>query len=152
LFSVFPEGRGGVFRGPPVKSTAVLHTGEEEETDRERRKKGRGTVHDGFCDSKNEQCRWIILYWTPAALGFLPEAESKEKHGVWDPVPELTITSPFVHFRVYSNTFTMGNPKPESTLNLCQSRLYPPARDFGFGLRVFSCADKQGLSSPEPGG
>jgi hypothetical protein len=24
----------------------------------------------------------------------LSEAESKEKHGVWDPVPELTITSP----------------------------------------------------------
>ncbi len=24
---------------------------------------------------------------------------------------------------------------PKSTLNLCQSRLYPPARDFGFGLR-----------------
>jgi hypothetical protein len=23
---------------------------------------------------------------------------------------------------------------PESTLTLCQSRLYPPVRDFGFGL------------------
>jgi hypothetical protein len=34
------------------------------------------------------------------------------------------------------NTFTMGlgNPLPESTLTLCQSRLYPPVRDFGFGL------------------
>ena len=39
LFSVFPEGRGGVFRGPPVKSTAVLHTGEEEETDREKKER-----------------------------------------------------------------------------------------------------------------
>jgi hypothetical protein len=28
----------------------------------------------------------------------------------------------------------MGNPIPESTLTLCQSRLYPPIRDFGFGL------------------
>ncbi len=27
-----------------------------------------------------------------------------------------------------------GNPKPQSTLTLCQSRLYPPVRDFGFGL------------------
>ncbi len=27
---------------------------------------------------------------------FTPEAESKEKHGVWDPVPELTIISPYV--------------------------------------------------------
>ncbi len=27
--------------------------------------------------------------------------------------------------RVDSNTFTMRNPKPKSTLTLCQSRLYP---------------------------
>ncbi len=47
------------------------------------------------------------------------EAESQEKHGVWDPMPELTITSPYVHSRVDSNTFTMGNPIPESTLTLC---------------------------------
>jgi hypothetical protein len=26
------------------------------------------------------------------------------------------------------------NPMPESTLTLCQSRLYPPFRGFGFGL------------------
>ncbi len=39
----------------------------------------------------------------------IPEAESKEKHGIWDPVPKLSITSPYVHFRVDSNTFTMGN-------------------------------------------
>jgi hypothetical protein len=26
--------------------------------------------------------------------------------------------------------FTMGNPMPESTLTLCQSRLYPPVWDF----------------------
>ncbi len=63
-----------------------------------------------------------------------PEAESKEKHGVWDPMPELTITSPYVDSRVDTNTFTMGNPMPESTLTLCRSRLYSPVRDFGFGL------------------
>jgi hypothetical protein len=28
----------------------------------------------------------------------------------------------------------LGNPTPESTLTLCQSRLYPPVRDFGFGI------------------
>jgi hypothetical protein len=44
------------------------------------------------------------------------EAESNEKHGVWGPMPELTIPSPYVHSRVNSNTFTMGNPMPESTL------------------------------------
>ncbi len=32
--------------------------------------------------------------------------------------------------------YIMGNPMPESTLTLCQSRLYPAVRDFGFGLRV----------------
>ncbi len=65
-----------------------------------------------------------------------PEVESKEKHGVWDPMPDLTITSPYVHSRVDSNTFTMGNPMPveKSTSILCQSRLYPPVRDLGFGL------------------
>jgi hypothetical protein len=46
-----------------------------------------------------------------------PEAESKEKHVVWDPMPELTITSPYVHSRVDSNTFTMANSMPESTLS-----------------------------------
>jgi hypothetical protein len=80
-------------------------------------------------------------------LAFLkPEAESKEKDGVWDPMPELTITSPNVPSRIHSNTFTMGigqpyarvdlNPVPESTLTLHQSRLYTPVRDFGFGLRT----------------
>jgi hypothetical protein len=57
------------------------------------------------------------------------EAESKEKHGVWDPMPELTITAPYVHSRVDSSTFTMGNPMPE-----CQSQLYTPVRYFGFSL------------------
>ncbi len=49
-------------------------------------------------------------------------------------VYELIITSPYayVNSRVDSNTFTMGNPMPESTLTICQSRLYPPVRDSGF--------------------
>ncbi len=46
------------------------------------------------------------------------EAESKDKHGVWDPMPELTLTSTYVHSRVDSNTFTMGNPMPESALKV----------------------------------
>ncbi len=49
--------------------------------------------------------------------GFL-EAESKEKHDVWDHIPEMNITSPYVHSRVDSNTFTMGTPMPESTFFL----------------------------------
>jgi hypothetical protein len=39
------------------------------------------------------------------------------------------ITSPYVPSRVNSNTFTMGNSMQESTLTLCQNRLYPPVRD-----------------------
>jgi hypothetical protein len=40
-------------------------------------------------------------------------------------MPVLTITSPYVHARVNSNTFTMGNPMqsrpmPESTLSPSQ--------------------------------
>jgi hypothetical protein len=62
------------------------------------------------------------------------KAESKEKHGELDPKPELTITSPYVHSSVDSTTFTMDNPMPESILTLCQSRRFPPVRDFGFGL------------------
>jgi hypothetical protein len=33
------------------------------------------------------------------------------------------------------NTFTVGTPMPESTLTLCQSRICPPIRAFGFGIR-----------------
>jgi hypothetical protein len=49
------------------------------------------------------------------------EAESKEKQGVWDPRPELTITSTYVDN--YTYTMDMGNqarvylnPMPVSTL------------------------------------
>jgi hypothetical protein len=48
------------------------------------------------------------------------EVESKEKHGICAPMQELTITSPYVHSRVDTNTFTMGNPMPESTLSPSQ--------------------------------
>ncbi len=37
-----------------------------------------------------------------------PEAESKEKHVVWDPMTELTLASPYDDSSVDSNTFTMG--------------------------------------------
>ncbi len=74
------------------------------------------------------------------------EAESKEKHGVWDPT--LTITSPYVHSRVDSNTFSMANPiMPESTLSPSQGLWIWPLgllqrREGGQGINVakqFSC-------------
>jgi hypothetical protein len=86
---------------------------------------------------------WVRFTYNNSTLQS-PEAESKEKHCVWEPMPELNITSPYVHSRVDSITFTMGNPMPESTLTLCQSRLYPTVWDFGFGLRIlFSEAEKK---------
>ncbi len=58
----------------------------------------------------------------------------QKKHGVWDPMPEfeLTITSPNVHSRVDFNTFTMGNPMPESALSLSQGLWIWPQNLFGF--------------------
>ncbi len=41
-------------------------------------------------------------------------------------MPELTNPNLCVHSRVDSNTFNMVYPMLESTLTLCQSRLYPP--------------------------
>ncbi len=48
-------------------------------------------------------------------LGYFPtreaEAESKEKHGVWDPMPLLTITSPHLQSIPDYSTFTAyGQP------------------------------------------
>jgi hypothetical protein len=63
------------------------------------------------------------------------EAESKEKHGVWDPkVPMLELTLSYnltlctpTHCHEQPNARVDLNPMPESTLS-------PPVRDFGFGL------------------
>jgi hypothetical protein len=41
-------------------------------------------------------------------------AAAKEKHGVWDPMSELSITSPDVD----SNICTMGNGHPYATVDL----------------------------------
>ncbi len=48
---------------------------------------------------------------------------------------DYNLTLQYVQSIVDSNTFTMGKPyMPESTLILCQSRLHPPGKDFGFHL------------------
>jgi hypothetical protein len=86
-------------------------------------------------------------------LSLNPVAESKE----WDRMPELTITSPYVNSRVDSNTFTKGNPMPESTLTQCQSRLCPPVKDFGwiwpvdFGTASVRHLHHSAISYPELG-
>jgi hypothetical protein len=66
----------------------------------------------------------FIFFFISVCLtgSYQAEAESKEKHVVRDPMPELTITTPYVHSRVAdTNTLTMGNSMPDSTLTLCQS-------------------------------
>jgi hypothetical protein len=53
--------------------------------------------------------RWMVNN----SLG--PKNPKKKKHGVWDTMPELTITSPNVHSR--SRLQHMGKPKPIVDLN-----------------------------------
>jgi hypothetical protein len=50
-----------------------------------------------------------------------PEAGSKEKYGVWDPMPELTITSPYVHFTESHPTHLLM----DIGATLCQSHFIP---------------------------
>ncbi len=85
----------------------------------------------GFTDGREAESYDLEKAWPSINHSILSgldtEAEFKEKHG------ELTITSQYVDSRVDSNTCTMGNPMPESTLTLCQSRLNSAVRDLGFG-------------------
>jgi hypothetical protein len=46
------------------------------------------------------------------------ETVFKEKHGVCDPLPEFTITSPYVEARVDSNTCSMGTGQPYARVDL----------------------------------
>jgi hypothetical protein len=41
---------------------------------------------------------------------------------------------------------------PESTLTLCESRQYPPVRDFGFGLRDYRCSMQEEKKESRSGG
>jgi hypothetical protein len=52
----------------------------------------------------------------------------EEKHGVWDPWPELTITSPFVDSRVY-----LGQPSARVDLKPMPQSTFSPSQ----GLRIW---------------
>jgi hypothetical protein len=75
--------------------------------------------------------------WSP--LYFYVEARGRIQRKTWcvGPYAGVEYNLTYVHSRVVSITFTMDNlyPMPDSTLTLCQSRLYPPIRDFAFSLR-----------------
>ncbi len=52
-----------------------------------------------------------------------------------DPMPELTITSPYFDSRVGSNTFTMGYPITESTLKVHKiENFFTPILEFALFL------------------
>ncbi len=74
--------------------------------------KGVNTFGEGSIDP-----RYKLLFPLCYYLWSKVRGESKEKHSVCDPMPELIITSSYVHSRADSNTFTMGNPLPGSTLS-----------------------------------
>ncbi len=63
---------------------------------------------------------WLILVY---------EVETKEKHGIWDPLPEVDyiLTLSLLQSRLHH----IKDGQPESTLTLCQSRLYPPSQGLG---------------------
>jgi hypothetical protein len=81
--------------------------------------------------------------------------EPKEKHGVWDPMPELAATSPYVHSRVDSQNIYHGqpyatvemNPMPVSTLSPSQGLwIWPlgPFQDRCFFKKMYlysTCSD-----------
>ncbi len=75
------------------------------------------------CTPESGNCHSVCTLCNPGrceSIGkvyFMCWGRIQRIHGVWDPMPELTITSPHVHSRVDSKTFTMGNLMPESTLN-----------------------------------
>jgi hypothetical protein len=48
----------------------------------------------------------------------MPDAESKEKHGVCDPMPELTITSPFVQCTLKSRLQHIYHGQPYNRVDL----------------------------------
>jgi hypothetical protein len=71
-------------------------------------------------------------YWLPRNLSNhvdrqarTRDTEAKEKYDVWDPMPEFTLTSLYVHSLVDSSTFTLGNPMPEPNLSSTLQRKSP---------------------------
>jgi hypothetical protein len=67
-------------------------------------------------------------------------------------MPELTITSPYVHTKVDSNTFTMGlgNPMPDSTQPYAKVDLNPmPESTLSFSQGLYLASDFE-TSLPHP--
>jgi hypothetical protein len=77
-------------------------------------------IVDGANKTVRGPCFFVVVFFsTPSVQStcFL-----RPNHRVWGPITESIITSPYVDSRADSNTSTMGNPMPESTLTLGPSR------------------------------
>ncbi len=89
----------------------------------------------------NVQYCIICTYNISVSADTATEAESKEKHGVWDLIAgvDYNLTLCLLKFRPQHIYCTMGNPMPKSTSTLCNNRFHTPVRNFGFGLRNSTC-------------
>ncbi len=80
-------------------------------------------IDDSFSQPKSQVFHRIdlhivfLLFYSPRRRGDRGRIQRKTWCTVWGPMPELTITSSYIHSWIDSNTFTMGNPMPESTLS-----------------------------------
>ncbi len=96
---------------------------------------------------------WFIYYLMSIYLSLFVKfslgPNPRKKLGDWDPVSRSWHLT-YVESRIDSYTFIIGNgnPMPESTLTLCQSRHYSPVRDLGFGLCSLSVSVLRHLACP----
>ncbi len=90
---------------------------------------GGGGVHFIFV------CIFILKTYGRAAYSSCERPEAKSKEKLWDPMPELTyphlMSSPDP-----SNTFTMSNPMPESTLTHARVDFIPQSGTSDFSNRL----------------
>jgi hypothetical protein len=90
------------------------------------------TANDDVTKAKRALSTRIVFSIYSSSIT-ITEAESKEKHGVWDPMPELTLTSAYVD----SKTMGMGNPMLESTLFSSQGLGTSPQSNEHFRAGIF---------------
>jgi hypothetical protein len=60
----------------------------------------------------------IIFLGIAKSVPAVTQRPNPKKNSVWDPMPVLTITSPYAHSRVDSDTFTMGIGQPYARFDL----------------------------------
>jgi hypothetical protein len=93
---------------------------------------------DGACKKIHRLRSFELCCSQSSYFIYTSEAEFKDKHGVWDPIPWLS-TLFRLQDRLQHIYHGIGQPYAKVDLNpTCQGRLYPPVRDLGFGLWYIS--------------